>query len=78
MPFPEHTDPNVKKIISKGKRPQKPRRFEAPGMTPAVWKIAERCWHENAKERPEVNAVLQYLEGLANPGVCVHEATCLG
>ena len=77
MPFPECTDNKVLKLISNEKRPPKPRRFETPGMTPAVWKIAEKCWHENAKERPEVNVVLQYLEGLANPGVCAHEAACL-
>ena len=75
MPFPEFTDPGVTIMISKGKRPPKPRHFDAPGITPAVWKIAKRCWHEKAKERPEVNAVLQDLENLANPGpgVCTHE-----
>ena len=77
MPFPECMDHNVINLMLKGKRPPKPRRFEAPGMTPAVWRIAEKCWHENAKERPEVNVVLQYLEGLANPGVYAHDAACL-
>jgi hypothetical protein len=77
MPFPEDTDPNVTIMIAKGKRPPKPRRFDAPGITPAVWKIAKRCWHERANERPEVNAVLQDLENLAKPapGVYIHE-TC--
>ena len=78
MPFPESTDPNVTILISKGKRPSKPRRFDAPGMTPAVWKIAKKCWHEKAKERPEVNSVLQYLENMANTGGCTHTAcSCL-
>ena len=78
MPFPEFTDPNVTILISKGKRPSKPRRFEAPGMTPAVWKVAKKCWHEKARERPEVNAVLQSLENMANIGGCTHEAcSCL-
>ena len=77
MPFSGADDINVTVLISKGKRPPKPLRFDAPGITPAVWKIAEKCWHENAKERPEVNVVLQYLEGFVNPGVCAHEAACL-
>ena len=46
-------------------------------MTPAVWKIAEKCWHQEAKKRPEVNAVLQHLEDLANPGTCAHKAGLL-
>jgi hypothetical protein len=74
MPFPEFTDPNVTVLISKGKRPPKPRNFDAPGITPAVWKIAKKCWHEKAKERPEVDAVLRYLEDIANTGGCTHEA----
>jgi len=73
MPFPDYTDHNVAIIIAKGKRPQKPTRFEAPGITPAVWKIAEKCWHQKAKERPEAKVVLQCLEDLANTGKCTHE-----
>ena len=68
MPFPEFTDPNVTVLISKGKRPPMPRSFDAPGITPAVWKIATKCWHEKANKRPEVNAVLRSLENLADPG----------
>jgi hypothetical protein len=73
MPFPELTDVNVEVPISKRNRPPKPHHFDAPGITPAVWKIAEKCWHEKANERPEVNVVLKHLENLANPGVCTHE-----
>ena len=72
MPFPESPDPSVNIMVSKGKRPSKPHSFDAPGMTPAVWKIAEKCWHQKAKERPKVNAVLQSLENLGNPGMNAH------
>ena len=73
-PFPSHdNDLNVLIMLSRGKRPPKPLRFDAPGMSPAVWKIAEKCWHEKAKERPEVNVVLKDLENLAKPGVCTYE-----
>ena len=78
MPFPEFTDHNVTVLISKGKRPSKPRRFDAPGMTPAVWKIAKKCWHDKEKERPEVNLVLQHLGKITNTGGCTHAAcSCL-
>ena len=76
-PFPEYTDTSVTVMVSKGKRPPKPLRFDAPGMSPAIWKIAKKCWHEKAKERPEVNVVLKHLENLVNPGpgVCTHNTS---
>ena len=70
MPFPDKTDANVTILVFRGERPPKPRRFEAPGITPAVWKVAEKCWREKVKERPEVNTVLQDLENIANTGGC--------
>jgi len=78
IPFPDYTDGNAATMVSRGKRPRKPSSFVAPGMTTAVWKIAEKCWHQEAKERLEVNAVLQCLESLANvrmsnSGVCARE-----
>jgi serine/threonine protein kinase len=53
MPYPDYTDHNVTIAISKGKRPSKPTRFEAPGITSRVWKVARKCWHKRAKERLE-------------------------
>ncbi|KAF9644933.1 kinase-like protein [Thelephora ganbajun] len=66
VPFPDTGYSNVKVLISRNKRPPEPLRFNAPGMTPAVWKIAQECWHQRAEERPEVNVVLQDLEKLTN------------
>ena len=74
IPFPEFTDPSVTVLISNGKRPSKPRRFDVLGMTPAVWEIAKKCWHKKARERPEVNYILQYLENITGTGRCTHEA----
>ena len=76
MPFPELLDIAVVAKVSKGKWPRKPNPFEVPGMPQAVWRIAEKCWHEKAKERPEVNTVLQDLENIASTGKCTH-AACL-
>jgi len=62
------------RLVSKGKRPPKPRDSNAPGMTPLVWEIAEKCWHKKAKLRPDVKAVLRRLENMeAETGVCTPE-----
>ena len=71
-PFPKSSDNHIPVLISEGRRPSKPRRLGTSGMTPAVWKIAEKCWREKAKERPEVNAVLQDLENIVNTGGCTY------
>ena len=74
IPFPDLTDPNVIFPIIKGKRPQRPRNFDAPGITPGVWVVAKKCWHDRAKQRPEVKTVLQDLENIANAGECAPRA----
>ena len=43
MPFPERTDYVVVVTVLQGKRPRKPSRFEIPGITLAVWKLAIIC-----------------------------------
>jgi len=58
--------------VSGGKRPEKPQHFEAPGLTPEVWEIAEMCWHDDPKKRPEAHTVLQHLEDLANSSTCTY------
>jgi len=68
MPFPDFTDSNVTVLISKGKRPPTPRRFDAPGTSKAVWKVAKKCWDDRARDRPEVDEVLHDLEKILNPG----------
>lgn len=78
VPFPEYTTLNVSLVTSKGKRPLKPARFEAPGITPEVWKIAKKCWHQKAEKRPEAHVVLRDLETLLQVNVCTRcTCTCL-
>jgi len=67
IPFHTLTDPSVLIILSKGRRPPKPRRFETPGITSEVWKVAKRCWHEKPRERPEAKNTLRDLERIASP-----------
>ena len=75
MPFHEQaSDYKVVRLVSKGKRPSKPDHFDVIGMTPAVWKIAEKCWRQKPKQRLEVSAVLKHLEDLAKPCMYTREA----
>ena len=73
MPFPNYTDGNVSVMVLRGIRPEKPRRFDAAGITPAVWKVAKKCWHEKANRRPEVKEVLENLQKIANSGERAHK-----
>ncbi|KAF9644943.1 hypothetical protein BDM02DRAFT_3121098 [Thelephora ganbajun] len=59
IPFLGSLDLDVISMVLKGKIPPEPRRFNVPGMAPAVWKIVE-------KERPEANAIFQDFEEVAN------------
>ena len=69
IPYPELRDIQVTIKVPRGGRPPKPRSFEAPGMSPGVWKIAKKCWHQNGEVRPDTKAILQSLEKLPKPGV---------
>ena len=72
LPFHDSEDTTVVIMISKGKRPQKPAHFDAPGITQAVWRVAKKCWHESAKERPGTKEVIQELKNIASPGLCTN------
>jgi len=61
-PYPELPENGIGHKVRKGRRPLKPYSVEAPGMTRAIWKIAEQCWHKNANSRPEAITVLLGLE----------------
>jgi len=74
-PFPKLTNFSVMIQVSEGIRPEKPQHFEAPGLTPEVWEIAEMCWHEDPERRPEAHVVLQHLEDLANSGTLTYICT---
>jgi serine/threonine protein kinase len=56
------------RIAQEGKRPA----FPEPQLCPASWvALIERCWHQNADERPVFGEVLEALDAM--PG---HAPTC--
>ena len=74
IPFYGHNNLLVPYLVVTGVRPPKPVVIVAPGMTPQVWDIAERCWHREAQSRPDAKVVLQELEDMkAKTGVCTPE-----
>ena len=73
-PFFGSSDSKVINLVLSDQRPQKPRRFDAPGITAEVWNISEQCWQRRAIDRPRVKDVLQDLEGIASSGKHAREA----
>ena len=69
-PFHGVSPITVASSVPKGKRPSKPGKFDAPGMTAVAWEIAQKCWHGDARKRPEVDAVLDEISR------CTH-ITCI-
>jgi len=67
-PFLEYSEATTYLRVLKGKWPAKPRSIVAPGMTPAVWKIANKCWNGEPKERPAADTILCYLEDIVHRG----------
>ena len=68
-PFAATPDLSVTLTILKGLRPQKPDPIRIAGLTPAVWKIAQECWHKRAARRPGTVNILERLEAIAGSGV---------
>jgi len=66
-PFPEFHDIKIPAVVSKGKRPSKPRHFDALGITSEVWAVAERCWRQKPRGRPKIKDILRDLERIASP-----------
>jgi hypothetical protein len=44
--------------IIEGKRPTRP----AYGFTDSLWRIAERCWQHERKDRPSIGTVVEWLD----------------
>ena len=68
---------DIPTIILEGKRPSEPDSFETAGISPEVWRIAKRYYHEKEKKRLGTNVVLEDPEALFQFGVYARRAcTC--
>ena len=50
-----------------GERPEKPRGTQGAWFTDELWGLLERCWRRQPHDRPNLKALLQYLEGVTRP-----------
>ena len=52
------------KVIA-GDRPERPQGAEGAWFTDYVWETVERCWKPQPRDRPNIEVVLQCLEGVS-------------
>ncbi|KAJ7709305.1 kinase-like domain-containing protein [Mycena metata] len=49
-------------VVILRKRPEKPGVIECPRMTAGVWRLAEQCWHDGYKQRPNARQIHDSIE----------------
>ena len=52
-------------MVTRGERPSKPATAEVFGLTPELWELTRRCWHEKPERRPDALKVLTRLESMS-------------
>ena len=57
LPFGDMEHETAILMIAQGHRPEKPRGAESRGLTVDVWRYIQRCWHQNPKKSPDIDAV---------------------
>jgi serine/threonine protein kinase len=74
----------IEHVVGRNLRPQRPEADEAPQMTDALWRLAERCWVAKSIARPNANTVCDAIyhelsiTGMGNheSPMCVHYGFC--
>ena len=62
-PFPSCGAGTVILKVLDGERPTRPQGAEGARFTDDIWKMLEHCWMPRPQDRPNVEAVLECLEG---------------
>lgn len=55
-------DPAIIIAILEGKRPERPEKMAGRIALESIWDLTQRCWHQEAHERPAMSAVRSRLE----------------
>lgn len=63
-PFEECGDVEAPAFILRGGRPERPHDSEALGLTEEVWRLFERCWHQDPTQRITIGDVVVSLQDL--------------
>ena len=48
-------------VVNRDVRPERPEDDEAPGLSDAVWDVAEACWTKNPRQRPTAGAASEKI-----------------
>ena len=64
-PFSRRHDLVIIGAIIKGERPRRPRGEEGMWFTDGIWNVLERCWEPSPGDRPNIEVVLEVLEGIS-------------
>ena len=67
MPFPKCSAPVVIRKVMNGERPGRLQWARGTWFTDDLWGVLERCWTPQPSERPDLEEVLQCLEGITPP-----------
>jgi len=65
VPFHEYANWAVPGKVVRGDRPERPQ-GEWAQFTDGLWEVLERCWDAQPRNRPSVEEVLQYFEGVSS------------
>ena len=69
VPFFEYSHYAISGEILAGKRPGRPQGKRGVWFTDDVWKVLERCWTPQPRDRPSIEDVLQHLREVSRSWV---------
>ena len=67
VPFPQCKGHTFLLKVMGGERLERPQGAQGTWFTDELWEFLERCWKRQPHERPSLDDILQYLEGVARP-----------
>ena len=62
IPFYQYRNMVIPMKVVQGDRPERPEGGDGVPFTDDVWKVLERCWVPEPRDRPRIEDVLRYLE----------------
>ena len=67
IPFAPSKSSVVIRKITSGERPERPQGDDGRYFTDGVWRVVQRCWEHQPRDRIRAEAVLMGLEGNSTP-----------
>lgn len=64
-PFKGFNSPTVTRMVTEGKRPERPDGPEGAWFTDDLWQMLTSCWEYQRESRSSIDAILELLERLS-------------